>query len=80
MKDTHHLLSPLPIYQQFTSVHGKGYSIQHKFVSGFLLVLQFPLPIIDDLTEILLKVALNTMNPPKNIFGIHKFSLHPYKM
>jgi len=55
-------------------VHGEVYSIQHyviKFVSdlrqvgGFLLVLRFPPPITNDrhdITEILLKVALNTIN------------------
>jgi hypothetical protein len=55
-------------------VHGEVYSIQHyviKFdidlqqVGGFLLVLRFPPPIkIDrhDITEILLIVALNTIN------------------
>ena len=53
--------------------HGEVYSIQHyaiKFVSelqqvsGFLLVLRFPPPIKTnhyDITEILLKVALNTI-------------------
>ena len=54
-------------------VHGEVYSIQHyviKFVSdlrqisGFLLVLRFPPPIkfSYNITEILLKVALNTIN------------------
>jgi hypothetical protein len=55
-------------------VHGEVYSIQHyviKFVSdlrqvdGFLWVFQLPLPIKlnrHDITEILLKVALNTIN------------------
>jgi len=54
-------------------VHGEVYSIQHyviKFVSdlrqvgGFLCVLQFPPPIklTATITEILLKVALNTIN------------------
>ena len=57
-------------------VHGEVYSIQHyviKFVSdlrhvgGFLRVLWFPPPIIKkktdryDITEILFKVALNTI-------------------
>ena len=51
---------------------GKVYSIQHyviKFVSdlrqvgGFIQVLRFPPPIkLNDITEILLKVALNTIN------------------
>jgi hypothetical protein len=55
-------------------VHGEVYSIQHyviKFVSdlrhvgGFLGVLRFPPPIQTDrrdITEILLKVALNTIS------------------
>ena len=54
-------------------VHGEVYSIQHyviQFVSdlrqvgGFLLVFRFPPPIkltCHDITEILLKVALNTI-------------------
>ena len=56
------------------SVHGEVYSIQHyvikfvsdlKQVSGFLRVLRFPPPIktdSHDITEILLKVELNTIN------------------
>jgi hypothetical protein len=63
-------------------VHGQVFSIQHyliKFVSdlrqvgGFLRVLQFPPPIkltatvyISCVTEILLKVALNTINQTKS--------------
>jgi hypothetical protein len=58
-------------------VHGEGYSIQHyviKFVrylrqmGGFRQVLQFPPPINlpPRYTEILLKVALNTIKP--NLF------------
>jgi hypothetical protein len=55
-------------------VHGEVYSIQHyvikfvsdlKQVSGFLRVLLFPPPIktdSHDITEILLKVELNTIN------------------
>jgi hypothetical protein len=56
-------------------VHGEVYSIQHyviQFVSdlsqvgGFLWVLLFPPPLkltatIDDITQLLLKVALNTI-------------------
>ena len=57
-------------------IHGEVHSIQHyviKFVSdlrrvgGFLRVLWFPPPIklaTTILTEILLKVALNTINQP----------------
>ena len=57
-------------------VHDEVYSIQHyviKFVSdlrqvgGFLLVLRFPPQIKlnrHDITEILLKVTLNTINQP----------------
>ena len=70
-----HLVQSVPFTTKVVSsnpVHGKVYSIQHyviKFVSylqrfgGFLRVLQFPLPIKltpHDITEILLKVALNT--------------------
>ena len=52
-------------------VHGKVYSIQHyviKFVSYFLWVLQFPPPIklTHNITEILLKVALNIIKQPKS--------------
>ena len=53
-------------------VHGKVYSIKHYViksdlwqVGGFLLILRFPPPIKltrHDITEILLKVALNTIN------------------
>ena len=55
-------------------VHGEVYSIQYyviQFVSivrqasGFVRVLKFPLPIkltTNDITEIVLKVALNTIN------------------
>ena len=36
-----------------------------KFVSGFLQVLQFPPPIkLNDITEILMKVSLNTITQP----------------
>jgi hypothetical protein len=56
-------------------VHGEMYSIQHyviDFVSilqqvgGFLWVPPFPPPIKlkDDMTEILLKAVLNTINQP----------------
>ena len=70
----------MPITTKFVSsnpVHGEVYSIQHnviKFVSdlqqvsGFPRVLWFPPPIKTDhhdITEILLKVALNTINQPK---------------
>jgi hypothetical protein len=57
-------------------VHGEVYSIQHyviKFVSdfrqvgGFLRVPRFPPPIKLTATEILLKVALNTINQTINI-------------
>jgi hypothetical protein len=53
-------------------VHGEVYSIQHyaiKFVSGFLWVLWFSPPIKTDrhdITEILLKVALSTINQTIN--------------
>jgi hypothetical protein len=59
-------------------VHGEVYSIQHyvmKFIgdlqqiSGFLGVLRFPPPIKHVITEILLKMALNTINQTKpNLF------------
>jgi len=64
------------------SVHGKVYSIPHyviKFVSdlqqvcGFLRVVQFPPPFktdSDDITEILLKVALKIMTLTINIVWI----------
>jgi hypothetical protein len=63
-----------------------GLVLQHyeiKFVSdlrqvgGFLRVLQFPPPIITnhhDITEILLKVALNTIKPNQTILQIHKIT------
>ena len=59
-------------------VHDEEYSIQHyvsKFVNdlcqvgGFLSVLWFPAPIkltSCDITEIFLKVVLNTLNQPIN--------------
>ena len=56
---------------EFESLSGKVYSIQHyviKFVSDFLWVLWFPLPIkltaTYDIVVILLKVALSTINKP----------------
>ena len=68
-------------------VHGEVYSIQHymiksvsdlRSVGGFLRVLPFP-PLIKnlppcDITEILLKVASNSINPPIYCQGIPKFS------
>ena len=78
-------LSPLKLLSS-NPVNGEVYSIQHyviKFdsvlrqVDGYLCVLQFPPPITDchDIIEILLKVALNTINQPKptnkNITGKH---------
>ena len=74
-----------------TLVHGEVYSIQHyviKFVSdllhvtGFLQVLWFPPPIKPvrhDITEILLKVALNTINLTLNRFK-PTFSFTPPNM
>jgi hypothetical protein len=68
-------------------VDGEVYSIQHyviKFVSdlrqvgGFLRVLRFPPPIkIDrhDITEILLKVALNTINQIKPEMSVMNFDV-----
>jgi hypothetical protein len=51
---------------------GEVYSIQYyviKFVNGFLWVLQSPPPRSDDIAEILLKVALNTIKQTnKNIY------------
>jgi hypothetical protein len=44
-----------------------------KFVSGFLWVLWFPPPI--KLTEILLKVVLNTINQIKPTFNMQIFSI-----
>ena len=69
-------MQSVPITTKFVNlnpVHGKVYLIKHyviKFisdlrqVSGFLLVLWFPQPIkliCHDITEILLKVTLNTL-------------------
>ena len=59
--------------------HGEVFSIQHyviKFVSdlrqvgGFLRVLWFPPPIKLTATEILLKLALNTINHQTNLLFI----------
>ena len=76
-------MQSLPITTEVVSlkpIHGEVYSMQHymiKFVNylqqagGFLPVLQFPPPIkqdCHDITEILLKVALNTINQTYNIF------------
>ena len=70
-------VQPVPIATKVVNsnpVHGEVYSIQRyviKFVNdlrqfvGFLRVLRFPPPIKadrHDITEILLKVALNTIN------------------
>ncbi len=61
------------------TLHGEVFSIQHyviKFcsdllqVGGFLGVYRFPPPIKQDITEILLKVKLNTLN--------HKPSIQQY--
>ena len=75
----------VPITSTFGSlnpVHCEGCSIQHyviKFVSdlqrvgGFLRVPRFPPPIkldCHDITEILLKVALNTINQNYNVFFV----------
>jgi hypothetical protein len=70
----------------FNPVHGKVYSIQHyviKFVSdlwqvnSFLWVLRFPPPIKTDrhdITEILLKVALSSINQTINyVFHCNNF-------
>jgi hypothetical protein len=55
-------------------VHGEMYSIQHviksdsdlRQIDGFLRDLRFPPPIkLHDITEILLNVALNTINQTK---------------
>jgi hypothetical protein len=68
-------MEEFPVVAMFKSRTGEVCSIQHyviKFVSdlrqvcGFLWVLMFPPPIkLDrhDITEILLKVVLNTINP-----------------
>jgi gamma-glutamylcyclotransferase (GGCT)/AIG2-like uncharacterized protein YtfP len=62
--------SPLKI--SCRNVHGEVYSIQHnvikivsdlRHVSGFLWVLQFPLPLY---IKLLLKVPLNTISLPEN--------------
>ena len=69
-------LSPLKLWVS-NPTHGEVYWIQHyviKFVSdlpqvgGFLWVLRFPPNKTDrhDITEILLKVVLNTINQPIN--------------
>jgi len=70
------------------SVHGEVHSIQHyviKFVSdlrqvgGFLRVLRFPPPIeLAAITEILLKVVLNTINlkqTRRNNMVLHEYGL-----
>jgi hypothetical protein len=69
--------------------HGEVYSKQRviKFVGdlrqvgGFLLVLQFPQPMKPDITEILLKVALNIITlTPKTMWllGTYWFQLETY--
>ena len=67
----------VPITTKFNHVHDEVYSIQHyvitfvsdlRHVGGFLRVLWFPPPIktdYHDITEILLKVALNNINRTK---------------
>jgi hypothetical protein len=50
-------------------------------VGGFLLVLQFPQPMKPDITEILLKVALNIITlTPKTMWllGTYWFQLETY--
>ena len=65
-------------------VHGEVYSIQHyviKFVSylrqdsGFLRVPRFP--DCHDITKILLKVELNTMNRTEHILGYY-YNMIPF--
>jgi hypothetical protein len=69
-------MQSMPIVASSNPAHGEVYSIQHyvilKFVSDlrhvgdFLRVLRFPPPIKltgHDISELLLKVALNTITP-----------------
>ena len=66
-------------------VHGEVYSMEHsviKFVSDlrYIGVLRFPPPIkliaTTDISEILLKVALNVINnPPNRILGNVKINI-----
>ena len=74
-------------------VHGEVYSIQHyviKFVSdlgqvsGFLRVLWIPPQIKltdrNDITEILLKVALHPIQKPLSCFNLHLAVLYTYSL
>jgi hypothetical protein len=72
--------------REFTSCSGEVYSIQHyviKFVIDLRQVgsfLWFPpaikltAMIIDNITEIMLKVSLNTIKPTKQLLKIETFS------